>query len=78
MDDPNDLDTVWASGSASLLLFSLLVLSSTTYPIWRSSRIPNRCGNDAALIIYVRKVQGAFSFAFLAFPLLSEVTGPHQ
>ena len=78
MDDPNDLDTVWASGSeASLLLFSLLVLSST-YPIWRSSRIPNRCGNDAALIIYVRKVQGAFSFAFLAFPLLSEVTGQHQ
>ena len=46
-----------------LLLFSLLALLLHVLQYGEAS-IPNRCGNDAALIIYVRKVQGLSPFPF--------------
>ena len=46
-----------------MLLFSLLALLLHVLQYGEAS-IPNRCGNDAALIIYVRKVQGLSPFPF--------------
>ena len=45
-----------------MLLFSLLALLHVLQ--YGEASIPNRCGNDAALIIYVRKVQGLSPFPF--------------